>query len=151
MGKTHMHDGTRDTYWDYTYDGVHLTSQTTPQGTVYYAFDGDGRRSVRQLAGTGSWNYSYDNNGRLYQLTSPKDGTTTYNYDVAGRLMQMTKGDGEYEVYSYDAANAERRAALQADERVLQAEGEVDEVLLEGAELGVEIDEAVILLGIIAK
>jgi len=103
--KTHMHDATGDTYWDYTYDGVHQTAQTSSQGTVYYAFDSDGRRSVRQLAGTGSWNYSYDMNGRLYQLTSPKDGTTTYAYDGAGRLTQKTKGNGDYELYGYDVAN----------------------------------------------
>ena len=117
--KTHMHDATGDTYWDYTYDGVHQTAQTTPQGTVYYAFDGDGRRSVRQLVGTGSWNYSYDNNGRLYQLTSPKDGTTTYAYDGAGGpgtkdangytqyglLSRKTKGSGEFETYTYDICN----------------------------------------------
>ncbi len=103
--KTHMHDGTGDTYWDYTYDGVHLTAQTTPQGTVYYGFDADGRRSLRQLVGTGYWNYAYDNGGRLKTLSSPKDGTTTYNYDAANRLTQKTKGNGEYETYAYDVAN----------------------------------------------
>ena len=117
--KTHMHDATGDTYWDYTYDGVHMTAQTTPQGTVYYGFDGGGRRSVRQLAGTGSWNYQYDANGRLWTLSSPSDGTTTYAYDGPGGpgtkdangytqyglLSRKTKGSGDYELYGYDAAD----------------------------------------------
>ena len=111
-----MSDATGDTYWDYTCDGVHYTAQTTPQGTVYFAFDSDGRRIIRQLVGTGSWNYTYDNGVRLAKLTSPTDGTTTLAYDgVGGRgtkdangqtqyglLSVKTKGSGDYETYAAD-------------------------------------------------
>lgn len=102
--RTHMHDGTGDTYWSYGYDGIHMTAQTTPQGTIYYSFDLGGRRTVMQLLGTGSWTYQYYNNNQLYTLQSPVDGKTTWQYDAANRPTQKTKGNGDYETYAYDAA-----------------------------------------------
>lgn len=86
----------------------------------------------------------------LKALRRALDTTKKADGDKASRASKE-KMERPGERAARNVANAERRAALQADERVLQAEGEVDEVLLEGAELGVEIDEAVILLGIIVK
>ncbi len=80
-----MSDATGDTSWDYTYDGLHLNKQTTPQGVVSYLYDGDGRRSQMSLAGqSGAWAYGYDNGGRLTSLQSPTDGPTSYTYDGVG-------------------------------------------------------------------
>ncbi len=116
--KTQMIDASGTTKWTYG-DGVNLTQQTTPQGTVGYGYDNDGRRSIMSLAGTGSWYYSYDNGGRLTKLQSPTDGTTTLTYDgVGGRgnkdaagltqyglLSTKTEGNGNYELYDYDQCN----------------------------------------------
>ncbi len=122
--KTHMSDATGDTYWYFTYDGLHENQQTTPQGTVYFTSDGDGRRYQRSIntpstGQTSAWAWTYDYGGRLTSLQSPTDGTTTYTYDgVGGRgtkdaagltqwglLSTKTKGSGDYELYDYDNCN----------------------------------------------
>jgi len=103
--KTHMSDATGDTTWTYG-DGVHLTTQQTPQGTVGYAYDSDGRRTIMSLAGTtGDWYYGYDSIGSLLSLQSPADGVTHFAYDAANRLTQKTLGSSNYETYAYDAAD----------------------------------------------
>jgi len=103
--KTKMTDGTGTTGWDYSYYGLFLTAQTTPQGTVYYDYDKDGRRTTRQLVGTGSWGYTYYPAGNLKTVQTPFGETTTYSYDLADRLTRRINGDGTYQNIGYDAAN----------------------------------------------
>ena len=108
--KIDMSDGTGTTTWLYTYDGLHENQQTTPQGTVYYTYDGDGRPSQRSIntPSTGQsapWTHTYDAGGRLTKLGSPSDGATTFSYDNAGRLTSKTLGNGNYELYAYDACD----------------------------------------------
>ena len=60
-----MSDATGST--SYTPDAAgRITSVTTPNGTVGYAFDTANRRTSMSV--TGSWTYSYDAGDRLTQV-----------------------------------------------------------------------------------
>ncbi|RDU94540.1 hypothetical protein DWV00_33475, partial [Trinickia dinghuensis] len=46
-----------------------LTAETTPQGSVSYAYDAANRRTSFQVAGQSGVTYAYDNADRLTTIT----------------------------------------------------------------------------------
>ena len=87
------------------YDNLNrLTSETTPQGTVSYTYDGAGRRTSMTVAGQPTANYTYDNANRLTQITQGAS-IVTFAYDVAGRRTSTTLPNGIAVSYTYDAAS----------------------------------------------
>jgi RHS repeat-associated protein len=87
------------------YDGFdRMISETTPQGTLTYTYDGTGRRSSLTVVGQPSISYGYDDAGRLTTLTQ-NGGTVTITYDVNGRRTSLTLPNGVAATYAYDRAN----------------------------------------------
>jgi RHS repeat-associated protein len=89
------------------FDGLdRLTSETTPQGSVSYAYDNDNRLTTAAVAGQTSNCYTYDNANRLTgigQGTCPVGtNTTTFTYDSANRRGTVTFANGIVLTYGYD-------------------------------------------------
>lgn len=87
------------------YDGVdRLTSETTPQGSISYAYDLAGRRTSATVAGQTAITYSYDNDSHLTQVAQ---GSAIFglSYDAAGRRTSLTLPNGIAVQYSYDASS----------------------------------------------
>ena len=82
-----------------------LTSVTTPNGTVGYAFDTASRRTSMSVTGTGTWTHSYDAGDRLTQIVNPTSETSSFSYDAANRMIGHTNGDGSTVVTTFDNAN----------------------------------------------
>lgn len=88
-----------------SYDGLNrLTSETTPQGTVSYAYDAAGRRTSMTVPGQAQVTYSYDNADRLTGITQGT-ATTSSGYDAANRRTSMTLPNGVVAAYTYDDAS----------------------------------------------
>jgi len=81
-----------------------LASETTPQGTVSYAYDNAGRRASLTVPGQSVVNYTFDNANRLTQIAQ---GTTTvgFTYDNANRRATLTLPNGVVMSYSSDTAS----------------------------------------------
>jgi RHS repeat-associated protein len=118
-----------------------LTSETTPQGTVTYAYDVAGRRQMMTIGGIPGTVYTYgydaddhltsivqgmttvgltyDNAGRQSRVTLPNGIVVTYEYDPAGRVAAITGRRGMSTVlrltYAYDAAG--NRIAVDGDSK----------------------------------
>jgi len=102
--KTAMSDATGST--SYTPDAAgRITSVTTPNGTVGYAFDTANRRTSMSVTGTGSWTYSYDASDRLTQVVNPSSETTGFSYDAANRQTGQTSGNSSTVVTTFDNAS----------------------------------------------
>lgn len=88
-----------------SYDGLNrLTSETTPQGTVSYAYDAAGRRTSMTVPGQAQVTYSYDDADRLTGITQGT-ATTSFSYDAANRRTGMTLPNGVVATYGYDDAS----------------------------------------------
>ena len=118
----------------YTYDSLdRVSSKTTPDGTVSFAYTADGKIStVTDNSGVTSFtydnmdglarvdypdgnyvSYSYDNACRLTKVTTPF-GSTSYEYDLLDRLTRVVDRNGYATVYEYDA-NGNRTAVHYAN------------------------------------
>jgi RHS repeat-associated protein len=86
-----------------------LASETTPQGTVGYAYDAAGRRSSLTVSGQAAANYTFDNANRLTQIVQGST-TVSFSYDNANRRTTLTLPNGITTSYSYD--NASRLTGL---------------------------------------
>lgn len=94
-------------------DLARTASETTPQGTISYAFDAAGRRTSLAIAGQPAVTYCYDAAHRLTQLrqnvaadcSSPTTATVRLEYDDAGRRSSLTLPNGVRSVYGYDDAS----------------------------------------------
>ena len=88
-----------------SYDGLNrLTSETTPQGTVSYAYDTAGRRTGMTVPGQAQVTYSYDDADRLTGITQGT-AATSFGYDAANRRTSMTLPNGIVATYGYDNAS----------------------------------------------
>ena len=85
------------------YDGMNrLTSETTPQGTMSYAYDAAGRRSSAQASGGTLTAYTYDNANRVSTVTQGS-AQVGIAYDAAGRRTTLMLPNGVTTQYAYDA------------------------------------------------
>jgi len=99
-----MTDATGST--SYTPDGAgRITSVTTPNGTVGYAFDTANRRTSMSVTGTGTWYYTYDAGDRLTQVTNPNSENSYFSYDAANRQTGQTNGNSSTVTTTFDSAN----------------------------------------------
>lgn len=88
-----------------SYDGLNrLLSETTPHGTVSYAYDAAGRRTAMTVPGQAQVSYAYDDADRLTGI-SQGTATTLFGYDNANRRTSMTLSNGTTATYSYDNAS----------------------------------------------
>jgi len=81
-----------------------LTAETTPQGTVSYAYDAAGRRTSLTVLGQPTVTYTYDNANRLTQITQGT-ATVSFGHDAAGRRTSLTLPNGIATESTYDAAS----------------------------------------------
>jgi RHS repeat-associated protein len=89
---------------NFTYDLLdRLTKESTPRGTVSYAYDVLGRRTSLKINNQRTLNYSYDDNDRLTIITEGNE-TFSFSYDQLDRRAGMTLPNGISAAYSYDAA-----------------------------------------------
>jgi RHS repeat-associated protein len=89
---------------NFTYDLLdRLAKESTPRGTVSYAYDVLGRRTSLKINNQRSLNYSYDDNDRLAAITEGNE-TFGFSYDPLDRRAGMTLPNGISTAYSYDAA-----------------------------------------------
>jgi RHS repeat-associated protein len=89
---------------NFTYDLLdRLTKESTPRGTVSYAYDVLGRRTSLKINNQRSLSYSYDDNDRLTAITEGNE-TFGFSYDPLDRRAGMTLPNGISTAYSYDAA-----------------------------------------------
>jgi len=87
------------------YDGLdRLTSETSPQGSVGYAYDAAGRRTSMTVAGQAAVTYGFDNANRLTQIVQG-NSTVQFGYDVTGRRSSLTLPNGVAMSYIYDSAS----------------------------------------------
>jgi RHS repeat-associated protein len=94
----------------------HIASETTPAGTVSYAYDAVGRRSTMTFPGTPDVTYTWDDAGRLVNINRSIGGAAkdfAIAYDPAGRRTSVqvplykSKGKWQYltSTYGYDIAS----------------------------------------------
>jgi RHS repeat-associated protein len=89
---------------NFTYDLLdRLTKESTPRGTVSYAYDVLGRRTSLKINNQRTLSYSYDDNDRLTAITEGNE-TFGFSYDQLDRRAGMTLPNGISTAYSYDAA-----------------------------------------------
>lgn len=106
---------------DYTYSTSasggpvgRVINETTPQGSVSYAYDAIGRRTGMTVMGQPTVNYSYDAGGRLSGIDTLINGGAAYfgiSYDLSGRAASVSLPNGVTTNYTYD--NASRLLSLQ--------------------------------------
>ena len=97
----------------YGYDGLdHVTSVTTPNGSVTYSYYANGLRQTMTVSGQPTVSYAYDAGNRLTQITQAAGAvnnnsaqTVGFAYDADNRLIQKTLTNGIAMHYSYDNAN----------------------------------------------
>jgi RHS repeat-associated protein len=80
-----------------------LTKESTPRGTVSYAYDVLGRRTSLKINNQRSLSYAYDDNDGLTAITEGNE-TFGFSYDQLDRRAGMTLPNGISTAYSYDAA-----------------------------------------------
>jgi RHS repeat-associated protein len=81
-----------------------VLSETTPQGTVGYSYDGAGRRTKLIRTGQPDIIYDYDNADRLTSITRDTL-TVVMTYDNANRRASTTLPNGIVTEYGYDESN----------------------------------------------
>lgn len=87
------------------YDNLdRLVSETTPEGSVTYAYNAAGQRTALTMQGRPVIAYAYDGAGRLQSITE-QGGGVNFTYDAAGRRTTMTLPNGVVATYTYDAAS----------------------------------------------
>jgi YD repeat-containing protein len=85
-----------------TYDLLdRLTEETTPEGTIAYAYGDAGRRITAQLAGHTAISYSYDDADRLTGVTQGSAAVAIV-YDDADRRTSLTLPNGIVVEYGYE-------------------------------------------------
>ena len=82
-----------------------MIRETTPLGSIAYAYDALGRRTSMTVAGESPVEYTYDENGRLVGVTHGDIGTALMEYDDAGRRTLLTLPNGTATSYAYDASS----------------------------------------------
>jgi YD repeat-containing protein len=105
-------DGTLERQSTFAYDSIsgQLTSASSPEGTIQYAYD-SADRLVRTFTAFTEVNYGYDSLGRLETVGTTKlNGTghaasvvATYGYDAAGNKVSEVLGNGVSTTYTYDS------------------------------------------------
>jgi RHS repeat-associated protein len=89
---------------NFTYDLLgRLTKESTPRGTVIYAYDVLGRRTSLKVNNQRAVTYSYDDSDRLTTITEGNE-TFGFSYDQLDRRAGITLPNGISTAYSYDAA-----------------------------------------------
>ncbi|MBN1126900.1 MAG: right-handed parallel beta-helix repeat-containing protein [Sedimentisphaerales bacterium] len=111
---TEVKDG--DT-WQYSYDDEgHITSLTSPQGTVNYEYNLITGRKTATWTGTSSeitrTEYSYDDLGRLMETEATRrnnndvtEDPTVYAYNANGSRASVELPNGVFTEYQYNALN----------------------------------------------
>lgn len=82
-----------------------LIRETTPQGTISYAYDSLGRRTTMTVDGQPPVAYSYDATSRLRTITQAPLNPVTIDYDALGRRTLLTLPNGVSTEYQYDIAS----------------------------------------------
>ena len=82
-----------------------MIRETTPLGSIAYAYDVLGRRTSMTVAGESPVEYTYNENGRLTGVTHGDIGTALMEYDDAGRRTLLTLPNGTATSYAYDASS----------------------------------------------
>ena len=81
-----------------------LTQETTPQGSVTYAYDVAGRRSSITPSDGTQVTYTHDNANRLTGIAQGSS-TVSFAYDGAGRRTTLTLANGVTVSYGFDNAS----------------------------------------------
>jgi len=95
----------------YTYDSRdRLLTETTPVGTLAYAYDYNGNvTSIQSSTANGTAvNYQYDKLNRLMNVIDARlngSQTTKYGYDTNGNLQSYVYPNGVTNLYAYDKLN----------------------------------------------
>jgi len=82
-------------------DLLRTSSETTPQGSISYAFDYAGRRKRMTVAGQPDVNYTFDLANRLTQI-SQGSANTIISYDQDSRRTSLTLPNNVVTTYCYD-------------------------------------------------
>jgi len=82
-------------------DLLRTSSETTPQGSISYAFDYAGRRKRMTVAGQPDVNYTFDLANRLTQI-SQGSANTIISYDQESRRTSLTLPNNVVTTYCYD-------------------------------------------------
>ena len=83
-----------------------LIRESTPQGTISYAYDPLGRRSSMTVDGQSPVAYTYDAASRLRSITQTSVlSPVTIDYDALGRRTLLTLPNGVSTEYQYDIAS----------------------------------------------
>ena len=104
-----MTDGSGTT--TYTYDPLdRLTTKATPEGTLFYGYDGVGNlASISSNHANGiSVSLTYDSLNRLSTVVDNRlqgNQTTTYTYDPANNIVTRTAPNGLQTTFNYDPLN----------------------------------------------
>ena len=89
----------------WSYDGLnHVTTASSPQGSVSYTYDANGRRISMTAAAQAIANYTYDNADRLTNITQGNE-TVQLAYDADNRRTTLTLPNGITVNYGYDVAS----------------------------------------------
>jgi len=85
-----------------------VASETTPLGSINYAYDVVGRRASMIVTGQPAVNYGYDSGGRLNDISTLINGDTKHfsiTYDGIGRRSTLVLPNGVSTNYSYDSGS----------------------------------------------
>ncbi|GAA2965655.1 DNRLRE domain-containing protein [Actinokineospora diospyrosa] len=82
-----------------------ITTETTPQGTVTYAYDTSGRDRTMTVPGKPVVRHVYDAVGALTEVQQGGTAVTTVSRDAVGRALRVgAQGGGVSQTYAYDDA-----------------------------------------------
>ncbi|MFQ5846383.1 MAG: RHS repeat-associated core domain-containing protein [Candidatus Methylomirabilales bacterium] len=79
-----------------------LIRETTPQGTISYAYDALGRRTTMTVDGQSPVSYTYDAASRLRTITQAPLNPVTIDYDALGQRTVLTLPNGLSTQHQYD-------------------------------------------------